>query len=80
MVIADAKQLMHNKIYPLITGKQKKLDPNERSIFQLCKLYAEIFEKEPKSYCSTKKSHATLISKKFIPLYLKHLKFLISLC
>lgn len=32
----DAKQIMYNEIYPSVVDKQKQLDANERSIFQLC--------------------------------------------
>ena len=45
-------------------NKQKKLDSNERSIFQLCELYPETTEREPMSYRTTKKAQATLIPKK----------------
>ena len=34
----DAKQIMYNEIYPSVVDKQKQLDANERSIFQLCEL------------------------------------------
>ena len=77
---ADAQHLMYNEIYAPVIEKQKKLDANERLIFQLCELFSETTELNPKSYRTTKKSQATLLSKKFIPLYLEHLKFLISRC
>lgn len=54
---------MYNEIYPLVIDKQKKLDSNERSIFQLCELYPETTEREPMSYRTTKKAQATLIPK-----------------
>ena len=71
---------MYNKIYPLLTDNQKKLDANERLMFKLCELYSKTTEKEPKSYRATKKSEATLIPKQFIPLYLDPLKFSFSRC
>ena len=69
---ADAKQIMYNEIYSPVIDKQKRLDPNERLISQLCELYSETTEKESKSYRTTKKSQANLIPKKIIPLYLEH--------
>ena len=74
---ADAKQLMYNDVYHPVINKQENLDANERSIFQLRELYLETTEGETKSYRKTKKLEAILISKKFIPLYLEHRKFLI---
>ena len=63
-----------------VIDKQKTLDGNERSVFQLCELYAEASEREPKSHRTTKRSQVALIPKKFIPLYLERLKFLILRC
>ena len=74
----DAKQIMYNEIYPPVIDKQKKIGANKRSIFQLCELNSETTGKEPNWYRTTKKSKAILISKKCIPRYLDHLKFLIS--
>ena len=77
---ATSKQMMYNEISPPIIDKQKKLDATERSVFQLCEKYLETDDNKPKSYKGTKKSHATLIPKTFIPLYLEDLKFLIFRC
>ena len=74
----DAKQIMYNEIYPPVIDKQKKIGANKRSIFQLCELNSETTGKEPNWYRTTKISKAILISKKCIPRYLDHLKFLIS--
>ena len=77
---ATSKQIMHIKIFLPIIDKQNKLKVTERSVFQLCEQYLETDDNKPKSYKCTKKSHATLIPKTFIPLCLEHLKFLISRC
>ena len=71
--------IMYYEIFPPVIEKHKILDPNERSIFQLCELYSET-EGKPKSYKKGKKSHSTLLPKTFIPLYLEELKFLIRRC
>ena len=63
--------LMYNEFFPPIIDKYKKLDPNERSVFQLCELYSENGEYIPKS-------QATFFPKMFIPLYLENLKILIT--
>ena len=69
---------MYNEIYLPIDEKHKILEVNERSIFQLIEQYAETDKGAPKTYKCTKKFHATMFEKKFIPLYLKHLHFLIK--
>lgn len=74
------KQIIYNKIYPPLTDNQKKLDANDRLMFQICELYSKTTEKEPKSYRATKKLEAILIPKQFIPLYLEHLKFSFLRC
>ena len=38
---AIQKQKIYNKIYPPIIEKQKMLDSNERSVYQLIELYSE---------------------------------------
>ena len=52
---ADTRHLMYNEIYPPVIEKQKKLDANERSIFQLCESNSETSEHDPKLYRTTKK-------------------------
>ena len=74
---ATEKQYMYNEIFPPIIEKQKILDANERSLFQLLELFDKTNDK-PKSYRCTAKSHATMFPKKYIPLYLEDLRFLIK--
>ena len=75
---ATRKQYMYNEIFPTIIEKQKILDANERSLFQLLELFDKTKDGKPKSYRCTAKSHATMFPKKFIPLYLEDLRFLIK--
>ena len=74
---ASQKQDMYNEIFPPIIEKQKILDANERSLFQLLELFYKTNDK-PKSYRCTAKSHATMFPKKYIPLYIEDLRFLIK--
>ena len=76
---ATKKQLFYNAIFPPIIEKQKTLDANERSAYQLLELFDKNKD-EPKSYRCTAKSHATLFPKNFVPLYLEDLRFLIQRC
>ena len=69
---------MYNEIFPPIIGKEKIIDANERSLFQLLELYSKTDEGNPKSYRCTAKSHATLFPKKCILLYVEDLRFLIK--
>ena len=77
---AMPRQIMYNEIFPPVVEKSKVLEPNERSVFQLLVLYAETEKGVPKSYKLLPQSHATLLPKRYIPLYLEELKFLIYLC
>ena len=77
---ATPRQIMYNEIFPLVVEKGKVLEPNERSVFQLLELYAETEKGVPKSYKLSAQSHATLLPKRYIPLYLEDLKFLIFRC
>ena len=52
--------MMYNKICPPIIDKHKKLDPNERSVFQLCELYSENDDYIPQFYRNTEKPQVTL--------------------
>ena len=61
---ATQKQKIYNEIYPPITEKQKILDSNERSVYQLIEFYSETDKGVPRSYRPTPKAHATLFSKK----------------
>ena len=74
---ATARQLMYNEIFPPIIEKNKILDPNERSLFQLLEMFLKDGAK-PRSYRCTAKSHATLLPKVCIPLYIEDLRFLIK--
>ena len=69
---------MYNEIIPPIIEKQKILEANERSVYQLLDLFSKTNKDRPKSYRCTEKSHATLFPKKFIPLYLEDVKLLIT--
>ena len=75
---ATQKQKIYNEIYPPIIEKQKILDANERSVYQLVELYSETNKGVPRAYHPTSKAYAALFSKKFQPLYLEHLKILIG--
>ena len=59
------KEWLYNEIFPPIIKKQKILDVNERSAYQLLELFDKNKDK-PKSYKYTAKSHATLFPKKLI--------------
>ena len=76
---ATEKQLLYNEFFSLILEKQKTLDVNERSLWQLLELFDKNKDK-PKSYRCTAKSHATLFPRNFILLYLEDLRFLIKRC
>ena len=77
---ATEGEFMYNEILPPITEKEKILEANERSVYQLLELLSKTTQNKPKLYGCTAKSHATLFPKKFIPLYLKDLRFLIKRC
>ena len=77
---ASPKQLMYNEIFPPVVEKKKVLEPNERSIFQLMELYTDTLKGNPKSYKQDAQSHATLLPKRYIPIYIEELKFLIFRC
>ena len=75
---ATEKHFFYNEIFPPIIEKQKILDANERSVYQLLELFDNSNDDKQKSYRCTAKSHATMFPKKFIPLYLEDLRFLIK--
>ena len=75
----NKKQLLYNEIFPPIIEKQKTLDANEGSAYQLLELSDENKDK-PKSHRCTVKCYATLFPKNFIPLYLEDLRLLIKRC
>ena len=75
---ATPRQRIYNEIHPSIIEKQKIIDVAERFVYQLIEQYSETSDGNPKSYRTTKKAHATLFQKRFQPLYLEHLFFLIN--
>ena len=75
---AALRQRTYNEIYPSVIEKQKIIDISERSVSQLIEKYNETDEGKPRSYRATKKACRTLFEKKFQPLYLEHLPFLIN--
>ena len=77
---ATPRQIMYNEIFPPVVEKRKILEPNERSVFQLLELYSETEKGNPKSYKLSPQSQATLLPKRYIPLYLEEIKFLIYRC
>ena len=64
-------------IRPSLKNK-KIIDVAERSVYQLIEQCIETGDGERRSYRATKKAHATLFQKRFPPLYLEHLSFLIN--
>ena len=75
---ASARQLTYNEIFPPIIEKKKIMEANERSLFQLLELFSKNRQDKPRSYVCTAKSHATLLPKTCIPLYIEDLRFLIK--
>ena len=71
------KQIVYNEIYPPIIEKQKTIDANEKSIYQLLDNLTE-GQNGPLSYRVTAKAHSTMLPKTFIPLYLEDLAFIIK--
>ena len=74
---ATKQQIVYNEIYPPSVEKQKTIDPCEKSIYQLLDNYRE-GERGPLSYRVTAKTHSKMLPKKFIPLYLEDLAFVIK--
>ena len=75
---APQRQLTYNEIFPPIIEKKKIMEANERSLFQLLELFSKTEQNKPRSYVCTAKSHATLLPKTCIPLYIEDLRFLIK--
>ena len=75
---ASPRQLTYNEIFPPIIEKKKIMEANERSLFQLLELFSKNEQNKPRSYVCTAKSHATLLPKTCIPLYIEDLRFLIK--
>ena len=75
---ATEREYLYNEILPPIIEKQKILEPNERSLYQLSEVFGKMSHNKRKSYPCTAKSHAALIPKKYILLLLEDLKLLIT--
>ena len=75
---ASNRQLTYNEIFPPIIEKKKIMEANERSLFQLLELFSKNEQDKPRSYVCTAKSHAILLPKTCIPLYIEDLRFLIK--
>ena len=57
---ATEREFAYNEIYPSIIGKQKIIDPCERSVLQLLEQFVRGEKNAPKAYRSTAKAHANL--------------------
>ena len=76
-IFLDYKNAIQKIDLPIFE-KQKILDANERSVYQLIELYSETAKGIPRSYRPVPKAHGTLFSKIVQPLYLEHPKILIG--
>ena len=75
----NEKTLLFNEIYPPIFEKNKKMEPFEKSTAQLMSNLVRDEEKDTiNSFRYNSKTHSTLQSKKYFPLYAEHLHFLIK--
>ena len=74
---ASLKQILYNEMFPPVIENHKIIDPSEKLVYQLFEQYSETDKGIPRSYRPAQKSHTTLFAKKFQPLYLEHLRFLI---
>ena len=73
--IATEREYMYNEILTPIIEKQKILEANERSVYQLLEFFDKTNDdNKPKSYRCTKKSHATMFPEKLILFYLEDQK------
>ena len=75
---ASTKQRDYNDIYPSIKEKQTVIDPRERSVYQLLEQCPETEKGNSRAYRTTKKALSTLFKKRFFPMYLEHLAFVIN--
>ena len=75
---ATRRQIVYNEIYPPIIEKQKIIDLWERSVYQLNEQFCSTEKGNPRAYRATKEAHATLFKKKFQPMYLEQLAFVIK--
>ena len=72
------RQKIYNEISPPIIEKNSSIDVLERSSYQLLENSQILDSGKYKKYDVTKKAHATLHEKKYFPLYLEHLAFLVK--
>ena len=72
------QKIVYNKIYPPIVEKQRIIDPCERSVFQFLEQQVEGSNNNPPAYSATAKAHATMLQKRFLPMYLEHVAFVIK--
>ena len=77
---AMKQQLLHNENMPPIIEKQKFLEANKGSVYQLLDLIKKTSGSVPKTSRYSQKSDANMFPKKFTPLYLEDLKFQITCC
>ena len=75
---ASSKQRVYNETYPSRKEKQTVIDPCERSFYQLLEQYSVTEQGNSSAYRMIKKAHATLFKKRFSPMYLEHLVFVIN--
>ena len=64
---AMKQQLLHNEIMPPIIEKQKFLEANKRSVYQLLDLIKKTLGGVPKTSRYSQKSHANMFPKKVHP-------------
>ena len=77
---ATDRQIMYNEILPPFIEKNTKIEANKRSVYQLLELYSEDKNGNPNKYKISPKAHTNMLSKKFIPLYLEEIKFVVLRC
>ena len=75
---ATPEQKVYNEIYPPIIEKQKVIYPCECSVYHLLEKYVEGEKDKPLAYRATAKAYATVLQKRFFPMYLEHLAFIIK--
>ena len=75
----NLKTMLFNKIYPPVFEKNKTVLDHERPTVQIMSVLNRNVERDIiNSFKCSSKTHSTLDDKKFIPLYVEHLHFLIK--
>ena len=77
---ASEKQLLFNETYLPIFEKKKVLLANERTVFQLLDAMRLNDNGTINSFKTTTKTHAKMNEKIAIPLCVKYLHFLLTIC